>query len=242
MNRLTPYSGKFAGRTVDSGKLSVDLEYKLKQRQLAGENKFVIHKITLGERVDSREALNLPLDLAIALLEDSNGVIDIDLPITGSLDDPQFSYGKIIWKAIFNVLEKVVTAPFRAIGKLLGISADKFEAIGFDPGSAALAPPELEKLKFVADAPARRPALVLQVVPAIDAAADRAALQELATRRDVAAELAALAAARAQAIRARLIEAGALDRSRVTVGDAVKIAGGGTSVAVTMTLGTRSRQ
>ncbi len=189
MNRLTPYSGKFAGRKIDSGKLSVDLEYKLKKRQLVGENKVVINQLKLGERVDSREALNLPLDLAIVLLEDSNGVIDIDLPITGSLDDPKFSYGQIIWKAIFNVIQKVVTAPFRAIGKLLGISAEKLEAVSFDPGSAALAPPEQEKLKSVASALASRKALTLQVNPAFDAAADKAALQELATRRDVAAEL-----------------------------------------------------
>lgn len=189
MNRLTPYSGKFAGRKIDSGKLTVDLEYKLRQRQLVGENKVVINKIKLGERVESRDALKLPLDLAIVLLEDSNGVIDIDLPITGNLDDPQFSYGHIIWKAIFNVIEKVVTAPFRAIGKLLGISSEKLEAVGFDAGSAALLPPEQEKLKAVAGALAKRPTLTLQVLPAFDPAADTAALQELATRRDVAAEL-----------------------------------------------------
>ena len=96
MTNLTPYSGKFAGRRIDSGKLSVDLEYKIKQRQLAGDNKFVINKLKLGERVDSPDAMKLPLDLAIALLEDSNGIIDLDLPISGSLDDPKFSYGKII--------------------------------------------------------------------------------------------------------------------------------------------------
>ena len=104
MNRLTPYSGKFAGRRIDSGKLSVDLEYKIKQRQLSGENKFVINKLKLGEKVDSAEAANLPLDLAIAILEDSDGVIDLDLPITGSLDDPKFSYGSIVWKAIRNAV------------------------------------------------------------------------------------------------------------------------------------------
>ena len=120
MTRLTPYSGKFAGRKIDSGKLSVDLEYKIKDRQLAGENKFVVNKLKLGERVDSPDAMKLPLDLAIALLEDSNGIIDLDLPVSGSLDDPQFSYGRIIWKAIVNVLTKLVTAPFRALGKLLG--------------------------------------------------------------------------------------------------------------------------
>jgi hypothetical protein len=134
------YSGKFAGRRIDSGKLSVDLQYKIKNRQLSGENKFVINKLKLGDRVDSPDAMKLPLDLAIALLQDSNGIIDLDLPISGSLDDPQFSYGKIVWKAIVNVLTKLVTAPFRALGNLLGISAEKLESVDFDPGSSALLP------------------------------------------------------------------------------------------------------
>jgi uncharacterized protein involved in outer membrane biogenesis len=186
MNRLTPYSGKFAGRRIESGKLSVDLEYKIKQRQMTGENKFVINKLRLGEHVDSPDAVNLPLDLAIALLEDSDGIIDLNLPVSGSLDDPQFSYGKIVWKAFVNVLGKIATAPFRALGNLLGISSDKLEAVVFDPASAALAPPEQEKLQTVAKAMEKRPALTLTVTPAYDAAADRKALQEQAIRRDVA--------------------------------------------------------
>ncbi len=189
MNRLTPYSGKFAGRKIESGKLSIDLEYKVKSRQLVGENKVVINTLKLGERVDSKEAMNLPLDLAIAVLEDSNGVIDLDLPIKGSLDDPQFSYGKIIWKAIVNVLQKVVTAPFRALGKLLGMGAEQLEGIAFDPGSARLAPPEQEKLKTIAGALSGRPTLVLKVAPTTDAANDAAALRELKTRHDVLAEV-----------------------------------------------------
>ena len=187
MTRLTPYSGKFAGRKIDSGKLSVDLEYKVKDRQLAGENKFVVNKLRLGERVDSPDALHLPLDLAIALLEDSNGVIDLDLPVSGSLDDPQFSYGKIVWKAIVNVLTKLVTAPFRALGKLMGISAEKMEAVNFDPGSSALMPPEQEKLQTLAEALAKRPALTLSLAPGYDPEADRRALQERAMRTEAVA-------------------------------------------------------
>lgn len=189
MNRLTPYSGKFAGRKVDSGKLTVDLEYKIKQRQLAGQNKFVINKIKLGERVDSQDAPNLPLDLAIALLEDSDGVIDLDLPISGNLDDPQFSYGKIIWKAVVNVIGKIATAPFRALGKLFGAGSDKLEAILFEPGKATLAPEEQEKLKAIAGGMEKRPSLRLSISPTVDVVADTAALQELATRQDVANEM-----------------------------------------------------
>lgn len=189
MSRLTPYSGKFAGRKIDSGKLSVDLEYKIKQRQLAGENKFVINQLKLGDRVDSADATHLPLDLAIALLEDSDGLIDLDLPISGSLDDPQFSYGKIIWKAIVNVLEKIVTSPFHALGKLLGISPEKAQAIRFDAGQSALKPEEQEKLTAITGAMAKRPSLSLIVIPSYNADADKAALQELATRRSIINEM-----------------------------------------------------
>ena len=186
MNRLTPYSGKFAGRKIESGTLSVDLEYKIKNRMLAGENQFIMNKLKLGERVDSPDAMHLPLDLAIALLQDSNGVIDLNLPVSGSLDDPQFSYGRIVWKAIVNVLTKLVTAPFRALGSLLGISSDKLQSVAFDPGSAVLLPPEQEKLKSVAQAMGKRPALTLTVEPVYASAADTRAIQTQWIRRDVA--------------------------------------------------------
>lgn len=189
MNRLTPYSGKFAGRRIASGKLSVDLEYKIKQRQLAGENKFVINKLVLGERVESKDAADLPLDLAIAILEDSDGVIDLDLPISGSLDDPQFSYGSIVWKAIKNVLTKIVTSPFRALGKLFGGSADNLDAIIFEAGNTDLAPPEQEKIKAVGEALGKRLGLALSIAPSYDVASDTRAIQEQTLRRKVAEEM-----------------------------------------------------
>jgi len=189
MNRLTPYSGKFAGRHIDSGKLSVDLEYKIKQRQLMGENKFIINKLKLGEKVNSAEAANLPLDLAIAILEDSDGVIDLDLPISGSLDDPKFSYGSIVWKAIRNVLSKIITSPFRALGKLFGSGSEKLEAIAFEAGKSTLAPPEREKIKTVGEALNKRRGLALGIVPGYDAAVDSRAIQELTLRRKVAEEM-----------------------------------------------------
>lgn len=188
MNRLTPYSGKFAGRRIDEGKLSVDLEYKIKQRKLAGANKFIINKLKLGDKVDSDDAVNLPLDLAIALLEDSNGVIDLDLPVSGSLDDPEFSYGKVVWKALVNVLGKIVTSPFRALGNLLGLGSDKLDALVFDTGSAKLAPPEQEKLQALSKALAQRPNLTLSIAPVIDEKRDARALQEQYVRNQVIAK------------------------------------------------------
>lgn len=186
MNRLTPYSATFAGRRIASGKLSLDLEYKIKQRQLEGDNKIVMDKLILGERVESPTARNLPLDLAIAILQDSNGVIDLGLPVSGSLDDPQFSYGAIVWKAIVNVITRIVTAPFRALGKLFGIGGEKLEYIAFDAGEAGLLPPERDKLRQLAQALAKRPNLVLTATPAWSPAADRLAVKETRVRRAVA--------------------------------------------------------
>jgi hypothetical protein len=128
--------------------------------------------------VDSPDATNLPLDLAIALLRDSNGMIDLGIPVQGSLDDPQFSYGSLIWKAIANVLTKIATAPFRALGALLGGSGEEFEAVIFEPGEARLLPPEREKLAKLATALEKRPALKLSVEPRFDKALDRDALAD----------------------------------------------------------------
>ena len=187
MTRLTPYMATFAGRKIDSGKLSLDLHYQIKQRQLQGENQIIMDQLTLGERVDSPTAQDLPLDLAIAILQDSAGRIDLGLPVAGSLDDPSFSYGAIIWKAITNVLTKIATAPFRALGGLFGGSGEKTENIVFDAGAPQLTPPEREKVVRLAEALGKRPGLLL-AVGGIHADADRVALQEVQLRRTVLAQ------------------------------------------------------
>jgi hypothetical protein len=184
MTRLTPYVATFAGRKIESGKLSLDLQYKIKQRQLQGENQVIMDKLTLGERVESPTAQDLPLDLAIAILQDSDGRIDLGLPVFGSLDDPEFSYGSIVWKAIKNVLTKIVTAPFRALGALFGGGGEAVENIVFEAGAPQLTPPEREKLVRLAEAMAKRPALNLSV-GGIYTDADRVALQEVQLRRAV---------------------------------------------------------
>lgn len=187
MTRLTPYTATFAGRKIDSGKLSLDLQYKIAQRQLQGENQIVMDQLTLGERVESPGAADLPLDLALAILKDSDGRIDLGLPVAGSLDDPQFSYGQIVWKAIRNVLTKIVTAPFRALAALFG-GDEKIEDIAFEAGAAMPTPPEREKLAKLAGALVKRPGLVL-AVRGVHAAADRVALQDLQLRRAVVAQM-----------------------------------------------------
>lgn len=184
MNRLTPYSATFAGRKITSGKLSLDLDYKIKQRQLEGKNQVTIDRLVLGDRVASAQAHDLPLDLAIALLQDADGRIDLGLPMTGNLSDPQFSFGGIVWKIISNVISKIATAPFRALGALFG-GGDKFEEIAFESGSDTLTPPEKEKLVSIAAALNKRPALTI-AIQGTYAAADKLALQDLKLRTVVA--------------------------------------------------------
>jgi hypothetical protein len=184
MTRLTPYSATFLGRKITSGKLSLDLQYKFNKRQVEGDNKVVMDRLTLGERVESPEAKNLPLDLAIAILQDSDGRIELGLPVSGSLDDPQFSYGGIVWKAITNVLTKIATAPFRALASLFG-SGEKFDSIAFEPGNPRLTPPEREKLVRVAAIMNKRPGLSL-TVHGVWSDTDRVALQDRQLRRAVA--------------------------------------------------------
>lgn len=186
MTRMTPYSATFAGRKIDSGKLALDLEYKIKQRQMAGDNQVVIDRLELGERVESPTAKDLPLDLAIALLRDSDGRIDLGLPISGSLDDPQFSYGQLVWKGITNVLTRVVSAPFRALGALFG-GGEKLDSIAFEAGAARLTPPEREKLVRLAAMLNKRPGLALGV-QGTWTEADRLAMQDLRVRQAVAAK------------------------------------------------------
>jgi hypothetical protein len=189
MTNLTPYSATFAGRKIASGKLSLDLEYKIKARQLLGENQIIMDKLVLGERVESPTAMNLPLDLAIAILQDSDGKIDLGLPVSGSLDDPQFSYGRIIWKAIGNILTKIVTAPFRALGALFGGSGEKLEKLAFEAGESALTPPEKEKFKQISQILNKRPGLALSIHGVWAAEVDRPVLKENQLRRDVAEKM-----------------------------------------------------
>ena len=185
LTSMTPYSAKFAGYRIASGTLDADLEYFIQMRQLKGENKIIIDQLTLGERVESPDAVKLPLELAIALLKDSDGKIDLGLPVSGSLDDPQFSIGALVWKVVVNVLTKIVTAPFRALGALLGIEGDKLESVSFDLGSDQLLPPEKAKLKQVAAAIEKRPQLKVGIRP-VYAAEDAGAIKSLRVRRELA--------------------------------------------------------
>ncbi len=189
MTPLSAYTATFAGRKIASGKLSLDLEYKVKDGELAGDNTIVLDNFTLGEHIESPDALDLPLDLAIALLTDSQGRIDAAIPVRGNVDSPTFSYGHLIGQAITGMLGKIVTAPFRALGSLLGGSTEKLDSVAFDAGSAKLQPPQIETLKKLGLALQKRPQLGLTVAGRYDPQADGEALRSERVRRELAEAL-----------------------------------------------------
>jgi len=160
--RLTPYSVKYAGYPITGGKLSMDVHYRIEDSKLQAENHLFLDQLTFGERVESPTATRLPVLLAVALLTNSRGEIDINLPISGSLDDPHFSIGGIIVQVIVNLLTKVVTAPFSLLAAAFGGGAD-LGHVEFAPGSALIAEAELKKLGTLAKALNDRPALRLDM-------------------------------------------------------------------------------
>ncbi len=187
MTSLSPYVVKFAGYEIASGRLSLDLQYKVRDGKLLGQNKVLLNQMALGKKVKSPDALDLPLELALAVLKDSNGVIDIGLPVSGDLNDPKFDYGAVIGKAIGNLLGGIVTAPFRALAAIFGGGGDKaIDTIDFEPGSAVLAPPEQQKVETVARALIARPQLQLKVAPVYAPRQDTPVLQSLTVRGEVA--------------------------------------------------------
>ena len=134
---LTPYSVKYAGYGIQKGKLSLEVHYKVDDRKLAATNKLKLDQLTFGERVDSPTATKLPVLLAVSLLKDRNGVINLDLPIEGTLDDPKFSVWGIVVQVFVNLITKAVTAPFALLGAIAGGGGEQLAYIEFTPGHAA---------------------------------------------------------------------------------------------------------
>lgn len=188
LTHLTPYMATFAGRRIDSGTLSLHLQYKIDHGQLAGDNRIILDQLTLGGRVRSPEARDLPLDFAIALLKDSHGRIDLGIPISGSLADPQFSYAKLIWKAVSNVLTRLVTSPFRALGAVFGGGGGSGGDVSFIVGQSSLTPAAQKSLAQIAGSLNSRPSLAV-TIHGTWTAADRVALQDQKLRRAVADKL-----------------------------------------------------
>ncbi|MGI9330611.1 MAG: DUF748 domain-containing protein [Gammaproteobacteria bacterium] len=187
---LSPYTVDFAGRKLAAGKLNLDLNYSLDQGSIVGKNNIVIERIELGEKVDNPDALDLPLGLAVALLTDSNGVIDIKLSVDGDVNDPSFSARGVVAKALANLLIKAVTSPFRLLGGLAGGDEEvDLQNIFFAPGEASLSPPQEEKLAQLGSALAQRPGLKLAVTGAYTPELDQRGLQEARVQAAAEAEV-----------------------------------------------------
>ncbi len=185
----SPYSGKYVGYVLSKGKLSLDLKYKVSQKQLEAENKVLVDQLTFGEKVDSPDATSLPVPLVVALLKDRKGRIDIDLPIRGDLQDPDFKYGKVVLSTLLNLLTKLVASPFSLMGKLIpgGGDEEDLQFIAFSPGSATVAEEELKKIDALAKGLEERPNLRLDIVGTADPVRDRQALNRMKLQANVQA-------------------------------------------------------
>ncbi|WP_339546119.1 DUF748 domain-containing protein [Pseudomonas sp. RA_35y_Pfl2_P32] len=164
LTTLTPYSGKFAGYRIRKGRLNLDLHYRITKGQLKADNKVVVEQLELGEKVDSPDAVSLPLKLAVALLKDVDGKISIELPVTGDLNNPQFSVMPIVWQTLRNLIVKAAAAPFKLIGGLVaGGGSQDLGTVSFAPGSSELSKDAEGALVKLASALKERPALRLEI-------------------------------------------------------------------------------
>ena len=173
LTTLTPYSGKFAGFRIRKGRLNLDLHYVITKGQLKAENKVVVEQLQLGEKVDSADAVDLPIRLAIALLKDTDGKISIELPVTGDLNNPQFSVMPIVWQTLRNLVVRAATAPFKFIGGLVtGGGAEDLSNVSFAAGSSELNKDAESALNTLAKALKERPALRLEIEGTAAASSD----------------------------------------------------------------------
>ncbi|CAG4898557.1 DUF748 domain-containing protein [Paraburkholderia gardini] len=188
LTNLTPYSTKYAGYPITKGKLNVDLHYKLDNDQLTANNHLFIDQLTFGDHVDNDTATKLPVRLAISLLKNRRGEIDVNIPVSGSLANPQFSIGSLIWSAIVNLVEKAVTAPFSLLANAFGGNSEELGYVEFDPGSAKLTDASTAKLDTIAKALVDKPSIRIDLIGRVDPATDVPALRTLYVDRLVKAQ------------------------------------------------------
>lgn len=178
LTTLSPYSGKFAGYRIQKGRMDLDLHYRIQQGQLNAENRVVLEQLQLGERVDSPEAVDLPVRLAVALLKDSKGTIALELPVQGDLNNPQFDIMPIVWQTLRNLITRAVQAPFKFLAGLVdGDQADLSQVL-FAPGSSELDPQARSNLNTLAQALYERPVLRLEIEGQSSSQADGPLLAE----------------------------------------------------------------
>ena len=177
LNTLSGYSANFAGHEIDSGKLFLNLGYDIKNSELLGSNNLMIKKIKLGAEVEDENITSLPLGFVIALLEDDEGIIEIDMPVEGNLDEPDFKYGALVMKTLGNLILKAVTSPFTFLGSMMGLDGETLEYAEFEVGSAVILPPEREKLDQIVKMMTKRPKIKLAFTPTYDELLDKRAIQ-----------------------------------------------------------------
>ncbi len=189
LNPMSPYSIKYIGYGIERGELSFKVKYKLENRKLNAQNQIILDQLTFGEKVESPTATKLPVLLAVALLKDRNGVIDVSLPISGSLDNPEFSVGGIILRIIINIITRAITSPFALIGGAFGGgSGEQLSYIEFDYGRSNLTESAEAKIKTMATAMSNRPGLKLDISGRVDPVNDREGLKQTSIERKVKAE------------------------------------------------------
>ena len=162
---VTPYSGQFVGYKIKKGKLNLNLNYSVTDSKLNGSNFINFDSLTLGEKVDSKDAVNLPLSLAISILSDQNNQINIDLPVEGNLDDPDFKYGGVIWAAVKKLFADITLAPFRFLGNALGLGSKDLSSIDFLAGSSDLISSEAPKIADFIKLTGSKPKMKLSITP-----------------------------------------------------------------------------
>ena len=162
---ITPYSGQFVGYKIKKGKLNLNLNYSVADSKLNGSNFINFDSLTLGEKVDSKDAVNLPLSLAISILSDQNNQINIDLPVEGNLDDPDFKYGGVIWAAVKKLFADITLAPFRFLGNALGLGSKDLSSIDFLAGSSELISSEAPKIADFIKLTGSKPKMKLSITP-----------------------------------------------------------------------------
>jgi len=173
----SPYSGRYTGYAIQKGKLSFQLEYLIKEKKLDAKNNIFLDQFTFGDPIESPEATKLPVKLAVALLKDRDGKIELDIPVSGDLNDPKFSVGGIILKVIVNLLVKAATSPFALLSAVFG-GGEELGYAEFDEGSAVLTDATKKKLDIIAKALTDRPALKMDIVGHADPEKDREGLKQ----------------------------------------------------------------
>ena len=187
LTTFTPYMEKYGGYPLNKGKLMLDLKYDITHRKLVAANKVEIANLTLGAKNSSPDAVHLPIKLGIALLQDRDGKINLDIPLAGSLDDPSFRIGPIFWKIVHNLMDKVISSPFSILGALLGGGGEELSYVEFSPGSSIVAPGQQPKIEKLVKALYARPARDRQIAGDASSAVDGPAIARAHLERRVKA-------------------------------------------------------